>query len=247
MPNFLFDTNVLVEYLRDNPEAEEALMSASEMGRVLISRISIYELWSPQKWTIVEKSENLVQIWVRRLNLGELPSGLLELVEDKAAEEHDFELPSVLRVEVISENKYWVIIDDTGRSFLQIQHQSNELTIGTPDRRKREIEEDIKRIYRIADEYNALIIDVSQRAQIYAEVILAYHSRTLGKNAITDALIIGSGLARRAWLVTGEIRRWCQISEDLKRRLPQLPRIKVISPIDLSRQEFSTCQGLRAQ
>jgi len=238
MPGFLFDTNVLINYLRHDSSAKNAIAAASEAGHIFISRISILELWAPAKWKKKEKSENLVPRWVRKLNEGELPLGIIELMEDNI-EEHNIELPFYLQVEVIKENSYWVIMDENQRTMLQIQHQNGTLTIGYPEKRREELEEEIKKIYDLREEYNAKIIDVSRKAQEYAEVVLQHHYQTLGKNAVTDALIIGSGLARRAWLVTLEIRRWKTIARDFGRHRANLPRMKVISPEQLV-QEFAT-------
>jgi len=236
MPGFLFDTNVLIDYLRDDTqyqrEAEEALAAASEKGRIFISRVSIYELWAPEKWKISEKSANLVPKWIQKMNSGELPLGIIEMIEGIMGENY-IELPTSCQIEVISIGKHWVITDESKRTFFQIQYQNGTLTIGSPDRRREEIEEDIQRIYQLRDKYGALIIDISRKPQDYAEIILTYHYQILGKNAITDALIIGSGLARRAYLVTNEITRWNSIAKDLRQRVPNIPYMKVITPVHL--------------
>jgi len=70
---FLFDTSVLVDYLRDeNSLAADALSVAAEKGEVLISLVSIMELYQPDTdRKIVEREikaiEELCQRWGIRL------------------------------------------------------------------------------------------------------------------------------------------------------------------------------------
>jgi len=246
MPGFLFDTNVLIQYLRDGPDsiAIDAIIRASEIGNVLLSRVSIFELWAPDKWKISEKSTSLIPRWVRKLDAGDLPLGIGEIVEDEV-EEHHLELPVAPQIEVIHRNRYWVITDESRRTFLQIQHQDGTLTISSPDRRREEIQSDIEQIYGLVEEYNVQILGISKTSQAFAEVILKYHYRTLGKNAITDALIIGAGMARRAWLITHEIQRWCIIAADLQRRSISIPPIKVATPEMILQRAKSYFRGSR--
>lgn len=232
MPSFLFDTNVLIQYLRDSLDTTgiDAVIRASEMGNTFISKVSIFELWAPEKRKISERSSTFVNRWIQKMNAGELPLGVIELIEDEMMEEHALELPVTPQIEVIRPNRYWVITDELRRTFFQIQYQNGTLTISFPDQRRDEIQNEVQRVYALAQEYGIQILDLSKRAQTYAETVLEYHYRTLGKNAITDALIIGSGVAQRAWLVTNEIRRWCVISRDLQQRLVNMPFIKVTTP-----------------
>ncbi|MDW8009625.1 MAG: PIN domain-containing protein [Chloroflexota bacterium] len=46
MMRFLFDTSVLVDYIRGDEMAANAIIAASQKGKVYISCISIMELWS---------------------------------------------------------------------------------------------------------------------------------------------------------------------------------------------------------
>jgi len=237
MPGFLFDTNVLIDYLHDDHSAKDAIVIASEVGHIFISKVSVLELWASAKWKISEKSANLVPRWVRRLNEGELPLGIIELIEDNV-EEYNIGLPSHPQVEVLREDVYWVIVDENQRTMFQIQHQNGTMTIGYPDRRREEIEEEVRKIYDLSRTYNAKIVNLSVTAQHYAEILIKYHYRTLGKNAVTDVLIISTGLARRAWLITNETSRWSKIARDLEQRRVGLPGMKVITPEQVV-QEFA--------
>ncbi len=100
----------------------------------------------------------------------------------------------------------------------------------TRTRGKADIERDLSRVRRLLDEYGMRVMPCSRRAQEVALDILRDHRSPLGKNALTDSLIIASGLVRKAYLVTRD-RRWNEVVRERQQR--GLSALKVISPVDL--------------
>ena len=139
---FLFDTSVLIDYLRDpNDTAADALFIAAERGRAFVSLISLMELHLPQ------------------------------------------------------------------------------------NRRNEEIASEVTAIRELCQRLGIRIIAASPASQHKALDVLKRHRSPLGRNALPDSLILGTGLTRRAYLVTRD-RHWFQISD------------RAISPEDLV-QRFS--------
>lgn len=87
-----------------------------------------------------------------------------------------------------------------------------------------EIQKEIETILELCNRLRIRIIPASKAAQHRAWEILKIHRSLLGRNALTDSLILGTGIAMRTYLVTRD-NRWFQISrkaispEDLLRRL----------------------------
>jgi predicted nucleic acid-binding protein len=141
---FVFDTSVLIEYLRGNDLAADALFLAPQIGQTFVTSISLMELHLP---------------------------------EDKNQ-----------------------------------QIKSNQ-----------QIKQEIKALTKLFQQLNINIIPCSDCSQKLALRILENHRSSLGRNALTDSLIIGIGIARRAYLITRDAK-WFTIAEQSS------IRIKVLSP-----------------
>lgn len=140
---YVFDTSVIVDYLRDEDVAADSLFFAAEQGQVYISLISLMELYPPTE---------------RRSNQ-----------------------------QIASERR-------------TIEQLCNRLGIN--------------------------IVPCSARAQQLALSLLEKYRVPLGRNALTDSLIIATGITRRASLVTKENKHhWFSVGQSLS--------IKVFSPIEL--------------
>lgn len=101
-----------------------------------------------------------------------------------------------------------------------------------PTKSKAETEEEITRILSLGGSHGMQFIPCSPRAQEWALEILRHHRSPLGKNALTDSLIMATGITRKACLVTTD-NRWFDVARDGQRRALPLPGLKVISPTEL--------------
>lgn len=124
MPRFVFDTSVLITYLRDeNSIAADAFAKASDIGTILISVISIMELYRP-------------------------------------------------------------------------------------NRDRRQVEEEVKKIYDLAKRWHIKVIYATPNAQKRAKDIVKRYYSNLGRSATPDALILSVGTILRAYVVTENYRSW---------------------------------------
>lgn len=164
---FVFDTSVLVDYLRDDELSVNSLIVAAQRGQIFVSSISILELHLPGERSREE---------VRCPACGE----------------------------TIQFSRY------------RLTNKSNQ-----------EIRQQINRIEKLCEEFKIKVVSCSPAAQKLARLILEKHRSPLGKNALTDSLIISTGYIRKAVLVSGD-KRWSDVGEDLG--------IKVLSPIDLVKE-----------
>ena len=234
---FVFDTSVLVDYLRSDGVdsiAADALFKAAEMGSVFVSQLSLMELWLPDKVSFSIRDAQRIQNIVLGLDAGEIVD---ELAEDLYENGYDLpSQPSQLSVEVRSPGKKWRVEWDQEQFDIRLD-PNDVLTVFPHQRNKDEIRREIRRIREIPVQ----IIPCSARSQELALKILEYHLSTLGQkreqNPLIDGMLIATGITRRAYLVTNEIRKWGKIvRENSERNLP-FPRIRVISPEQLV-QEF---------
>ncbi len=72
---FVFDTSVLIDYLRDDEMAANALFAATEKGNVFINLVSFMELWLPRNRSNAEIREEIVilQELCQRLDIKIVP------------------------------------------------------------------------------------------------------------------------------------------------------------------------------
>ena len=237
MPRFVFDTNVLINYIRwSDHEVYEALMVASELGTIFISQITILEMWAPGKWQIKEESPNLVPLWKRKLDEGEIPDGMREVLIEQL-DEHQQPIPNELILSTLRQGRRWAASDENGQLVFLAEYDSS-IIVKSPDIRKSQVEHEISVLKEICNELGAKIIPVSPRAQHYAEIIVQYYRDTLGKSVIPDSLVIATGLVRRAWLVTTD-NDWENVAQDMQNRKLPLPKMKVVDPVHLSRGGIS--------
>ncbi len=240
MPRFVFDTNVLINYIRSNDqEIYEALTVAAELGRVFISQISILELWAPQPHKIPPiKEEPLISLWLHASESGEIPKEILSILIEHLIE-HQLPVPNQFFVETLQEEHRWLVLDENEQEIFMAEYSGDSLVFRSPDISRKQVEQEITRLKAICDSLNVQIIPVSTRAQQYAEVIIRFCRERLGKSAIPDSLIIATGMVRRAWLVTND-KKWAQVAEDVQTRALPLPRMQVIDPTRLAREEIPT-------
>lgn len=142
---YVFDTSVIIGYLRDEDVAADSLFFAAEQGQVYISLISLMELYPP-----------------------------------------------------------------TGQ-----RKRSNQ-----------QIASERRTIEQLCNLLGINIVPCSAKSQQLALSILEKYRVPLGRNALTDSLIIATGITRRASLVTTENKHhWFSVGQSLS--------IKVLSPIEL--------------
>jgi len=235
MPRFVFDTNVLINYIRGrDQEAHEALTVASKLGTIFISQITILEMWAPEKWKIKEKSPNLVPLWKRKLDEGEIPDGMLEVIIEQL-DKYQQPIPNEFVLSTRSKRYRWTISDEDGHDICLVEYVNNSIIIRSADICKNRVRREILMLENLCDRLGVQVIPVSTRAQHYAKIIVQYHRDTLGKSVIPDSLVIATGLVRRAWLVTTD-KDWRKVAQDIQNRNLSLPKMKVIDPIRLSRE-----------
>jgi len=103
---------------------------------------------------------------------------------------------------------------------------------GSQDRSNADIEREVRRIQKLEQVYGLRFVPCSRAAQKWAfEIMKAFRSR-LGKNALPDALIIGTGIAYRGWLVTFD-EHWAQIAQENEQRQLLNITLKVLLPVKL--------------
>lgn len=114
-----------------------------------------------------------------------------------------------------------VIAAEQGQAFVSL---ISLMELHLPQSRSnQEIQEEITAIQELCDRLHIRLIPSSKASQRRALEILRTHRSRLGRNALPDSLILGTGRARQAYLVTRD-RDWFQISD------------RVISPEDLIRR-----------
>lgn len=119
--------------------------------------------------------------------------------------------------------------------FNPIQEEAESQT--KPKTRKNiDIEKDLKRVIDITEKYKIRLIACPCEAQLIAVYdILKHHRSDLGTNALTDSLIIATGLFLGASLVTRDLA-WKKVSKERKKK--GLSELKVIDPVDLVQGRF---------
>jgi len=135
---FVFDTSVLVDYLRDDGMAADALAVAAEKGNVFVSLISFMELWL------------------------------------------------------------------------------------SPNKSNAEIKEEIAALKELCEKLAIRIVPCTHRSQQRALALLEHSRSLLGKNALSDSLIIATGMTRRAYSVTRD-NRWFDVARSVQ-------GLRVLSP-----------------
>ncbi len=238
-PRFVFDTNVLINYIRYNDqETYNALTVAADLGRVFISEISILELWVPQPHKILIKEQPLISLWLHASESGEIPEEILSMLIEHLIE-HQLPVPNQFFVKTIRAGRRWFVLDENEQVVFIAEYSGNSLVFKSPDISRKQVEQEISILKAVCDSFDAQIIPASARAQQYAEVIIRFYRERLGKSAIPDSLIIATGMVRRAWLVTDD-KKWVQVAEDIQTRALPLPRMKVIEPTRLALEEIPT-------
>jgi predicted nucleic acid-binding protein len=95
-----------------------------------------------------------------------------------------------------------------------------------------EISQEVESIQALKDAYGVRVVPCTETVQKQALEILRVFRSPLGRNALPDALIIGTGIAYRGWLVTFD-KRWTNIAQQNQRRQLLDIRIRVLSPVEL--------------
>jgi len=228
---FVFDTSVVVDYLRDDEISTNALIRATEIGEVFVSFLTLMELWLPDKTSFSIRDTQKVRNIALALDKHAIAE---ELVEELY--ENGFDFSDQPSFEVCTQGKKWQI--EWGQERLNIRLDPNDiLTIFPQQRNKDEILRDIHRVHR----YRGIkIIPCSPRSQDWALQILEYHFPVLGQkreqNSLIDSMLIATGITRRAYLVTKE-EKWKRIDQINRQQSLPFPPLKIISPEQLL-QEF---------
>jgi predicted nucleic acid-binding protein len=76
------------------------------------------------------------------------------------------------------------------------------------NKRRRKVEEEVRRIHDICRLLNIKIVYITLKAQQIAIDIIKNYYSNLGTSCIPDALIIGTGIVRKAYIVTGNYGAW---------------------------------------
>lgn len=76
------------------------------------------------------------------------------------------------------------------------------------NKRRREVEEEVRRIHDICRLLNIKIVYITLKIQQIAIDIIKNYYSNLGTSCIPDALIIGTGIVRKAYIVTGNYGAW---------------------------------------
>jgi len=106
---------------------------------------------------------------------------------------------------------------------------------GSQHRSNVDIDREVRSIQALEQAYGLRIVPCSETAQKWAFEIMKAFRSPLGRNALSDALIIGTGIAYRGWLVTSD-GQWAQIAKDNEQRQLLTIRLKVLSPAELVRR-----------
>lgn len=80
-------------------------------------------------------------------------------------------------------------------------------------RSNQEIQAEVRAIQELCNRLHIRIIPSSEASQRRALEILRKHRSPLGRNALPDSLILGTGIAKWAYLVTAEKRHWPPITD----------------------------------
>ena len=233
---FVFDTSVLVDFLRSDggdSTAADALFKTTEIGSVYISLLSLMELWLPDKASFNIRDTQRIQNIVSGLDASKITEELLDDLYENGYELSD-QQPSV---EVRSPGEKWQVEWDQEQAHIRLD-SNGVLTVFPYQRNKEEILSEIRRLREFP---GIRIITCSARSQEWALQILEYHLPTLGQrreqNSLIDSMLIATGITRRAYLVTTEIRKWGKIAQENSERNLPFPVLRVISPEQLI-QEF---------
>jgi predicted nucleic acid-binding protein len=124
-----------------------------------------------------------------------------------------------------------LIVASSRGSILVSQISLMELH-GSQTRRNADIKRDVRSIQKLVQVYGLHLVPCSRAAQKWAFEIMKAFRSPLGRNALPDALIIGTGIAYRGWLVTSD-RHWAQIARENEQRQLLNIRLKVLSPVEL--------------
>lgn len=229
---FVFDTSVLIDYLRDDEMATNALFRAVEIGSVFISLLTLMELWLPDRTSFSIRDARKVHKIVLALNAHSIAEDLREEFYD-----HDYSFLDQPSVEVRTPDKRWQVEWDQEQFDVRLD-PNGILTVFPHQRNKQEI---LREIRRLREFPGIQVIPCSTRSQEWALQILEYHLPVLGQkreqNSLIDSMLIATGITRRAYLVTNEIRKWGEIARRNRENNLPFPTLEIISP-DRLVQEF---------
>lgn len=102
-----------------------------------------------------------------------------------------------------------VIAAERGQAFVS---WISLMELYLPQRSNLDVQAEVTAIQELCTHLNIRIIPASDASQRRALEILRNHRSRLGRNALTDSLILGTGITRRAYLVTRDAQ-WFQISK----------------------------------
>lgn len=94
-----------------------------------------------------------------------------------------------------------------------------------------EIREEISRLCNACKAFGFKVLTCSRAAVGYALALLEYCHSPLGKNAVTDSLLIASGISLRALLIAWD-KKWKKIVEQLQTRRQVKQKVVVMDPVE---------------
>jgi len=103
------------------------------------------------------------------------------------------------------------------------------LELHSPARRDKEIQADLDKVKQLQRAYRLRVIPIPEEAQWFAlNVIARYYRSILGRNLLSDSLILGCGMKKSVCLVTRD-QNWLQLLNDTRRP----PGLQVITSTQL--------------
>lgn len=103
------------------------------------------------------------------------------------------------------------------------------LELHSPTRRDKEIQADLDKVKQLQRAYRLRVIPIPEEAQWFAlNVIARYYRSILGRNLLSDSLILGCGMKKSVCLVTRD-QNWLQLLNDTRRP----PGLQVITSTQL--------------
>ena len=80
-----------------------------------------------------------------------------------------------------------------------------------PNKRKQQVEEQVQKIYEICRLLNIKIVYITPKSQQVAINIIKNYYSNLGTSCVPDALIISTGIVRKAYIVTKDYGAWSNV------------------------------------
>lgn len=94
-----------------------------------------------------------------------------------------------------------------------------------------EIRQEVGPVYRACDTFGFKVLTCFQVTIRHALRLIEYCHTLLGRSAVTDSLLIASGISLRAILITKD-KRWKEVVEQLQKKGNLKPKVMVMDPVE---------------